>query len=285
MIDTLEIYEELKTTLDPQTAKKLAELWGRIYKELSNTVTKAEFNELKDVVRELVEAQKKTEARIEDLVEAQKRTEVELKEFRKSTEEEFRRVWTVIGELTEAQKRTETRVNELAEAQRKTEQRVNELAEAQRKTEQTLNSLIKEFKAFKRQVGDITDTVGYNLENASYRALPGLLKRDYGIEVKGRLKRGYLKDRRGRYLEVNILGEGRKNGKEVLIVGESKTRLSKKGVREFIKERLRRFEGLYGEIFPVLVTHMISEHDVEEYAKEHNIALYYSYDFEYTSPF
>jgi len=179
-------------------------------------------------------------------------TRREFLEFAERTEENFQRVWKSI----------------------------NELAEAQKKTEETLNTLTREFKDFKRQVGDITDTVGYTLENASYRALPRLLKKDYGVEVRGRLRRGYLKDQRGRHIEVNILGEGRKNGKKVLIVGESKARLSKKGVREFINERLKRFGDLYGEIFPVLVTHMISEHDVEEYAREHDIALYYSYEFE-----
>jgi len=37
---------------------------------------------------------------------------------------------------------------------------------------------------------------------------------------------------------------------------------------EFIQKRLRRFEGVYGELFPVLATHMISEPDTEGYAKE-----------------
>ena len=37
--------------------------------------------------------------------------------------------------------------------------------------------------------------------------------------------------------------------------------------------------GVYEEIFPIVVTYMISNPDVEEYAKEKGIALYYSYDF------
>lgn len=31
-------------------------------------------------------------------------------------------------------------------------------------------------------------------------------------------------------------------------------------------------------IEPALVTYMVSEHDVEDYAKERKIAVYYSYD-------
>jgi len=38
----------------------------------------------------------------------------------------------------------------------------------------------------------MSDAVGYNLENQSYRGLPPLLQRDLGIEVDGRLIRRYL---------------------------------------------------------------------------------------------
>ena len=79
MLDTLQIYEELKKTFDSDAAKNLAELFGRLYREISNTVTKTEFNELKDVVRELAEAQKRTEQRVEELAEVQKRTELEVR--------------------------------------------------------------------------------------------------------------------------------------------------------------------------------------------------------------
>ncbi|MEW6620127.1 MAG: hypothetical protein AB1422_12470 [bacterium] len=50
-------------------------------------------------------------------------------------------------------------------------------------------------------------------------------------------------------------------------------------VDEFIKKKLKRLKGVGKEIFPILVTHMISEPDAEEYVKEKGITLYYSYDF------
>ena len=106
MIDTLKIFTELKKTMEPSAAQKIAEVMGMVYEELRNTVTKDEFNELKEVVRDLAEAQKRTEQRVEELAEAQKRTEQR------------------VEELVEAQKRTEQRVEELAEAQKRTEQRV-----------------------------------------------------------------------------------------------------------------------------------------------------------------
>lgn len=47
----------------------------------------------------------------------------------------------------------------------------------------------------------------------------------------------------------------------------------------FIDRKLRLFKDLFENIFPVLVTYMISEPDVEDYAKAKGIALFYSYDF------
>src|SRR3989304_2760643 len=96
MINTLKIFKELKEAIEPSAAKKIAEVVGKVYEELSNVVTKVEFNELRDVVRELAEAQKRTEQRVRELAEAQKRTEQR------------------VGELAEAQKRTETELKELA---------------------------------------------------------------------------------------------------------------------------------------------------------------------------
>ena len=81
MINTLKIFDELKETMEASAARKIAEVIGVVYEELKNTVTKTEFNELKEVIRELAEAQKRTEQRVEELAEAQRRTEVEVREL------------------------------------------------------------------------------------------------------------------------------------------------------------------------------------------------------------
>ena len=95
MINTLKIFDELKEAMDASAAKKITEVIGKVYDELQNTVTKAEFNDLRNIVKELAEAQKRTEQRVEELVEAQKRTEQK------------------VEELVEAQKRTEQEVRKL----------------------------------------------------------------------------------------------------------------------------------------------------------------------------
>ena len=105
-------------------------------------VRRQDFDDLRTIVQELAEAQKRTEQRVEELAEAQKRTEQrveELAEAQKRTEQR-------VEELAEAQKRTEQRVEELAEAQKRTEQRVEELTEAQKRTEEAVRQLL-EFQA------------------------------------------------------------------------------------------------------------------------------------------
>lgn len=80
------------------------------------TVTKEEFGDLKKIVADLA-------ASVRDLAEAQKRTELRL------------------NELAEAQKRTELRLNELAEAQKRTEEEVGALARAVKGTREQVGGL------------------------------------------------------------------------------------------------------------------------------------------------
>ena len=61
MIDTLQIYQDLAETLGDAAARKLASALGSIYRDLQQTVTKDDFRELKQVVAELAQAQKRTE--------------------------------------------------------------------------------------------------------------------------------------------------------------------------------------------------------------------------------
>ena len=259
-----------------QSERRLSELTQRV-DELAEAQKQSErrLSELTKRVDELAEAQKRTEERLNELAEAQKRTEErlnELAEAQKRTEER-------LNELAEAQKRTEERLNELAEAQKRTEERLNELAEAQIRTEEELRKLAQEHRETRRQLGGLTITVGYTLENEAFKALPDLLKRDYGLELRERLKRAYVRDKEGKAIEVNIIGKAVKDGREVTILGEGKAQLSKRDVDRFLRRKVNRLRDVLGDLFLVLVTHMISEYDVEEYAKEKGIALYYSYDF------
>ena len=301
---SVEFIRKLEKT-PPELKEVLLALLEEVERQREESVTKKEFQEFVrhtdenfrkvwQSIRELTEAQKKTEqkvSRLEKVVE-------ELAEAQKKSEERLTRVEKAVEELAEAQKRTEQRVNELAEAQKetqkevsrldralqelaeaqkRTEEKVNELAEAQKRTEQELRELIGEHRKTREQLGGVTHTVGYVLEDRAYRGLPELLKRDFGVDIIASLKRDYIEVSPGRYEEVNIIGKGRRNGKEVLIIGECKTQLKRADIDAFVR-LVRKLEGiLEAEKILIAVTYQASP-PVRRYAEQKGIKLYFSYE-------
>lgn len=235
----LDLYEVIEE-LDPKV--KLA--FMRLLKFMHNIVTKEDFLELKNEVDRL-------SSNVAELSEAVKR-------------------------LAEAQEETQKELKELAKAQEETKKELRELAEAQKRTETELQKLAHEHKITREQLGGLFHTVGYIFEDGAYHGLPELLKRDFGIEVFIPLRRKKFKVK-GRWVEINILGKGKKDSQEIWIIGEAKSRLEKKHVDAFLlKSHL--FEKLFpGEKIYVMVTYM-DVADTCEYAQAKNIKVYYSYD-------
>ena len=260
--------------------EKLTEAQARSEKRLDRVEER--LDRIEAAIEKLTEAQARSEERldrieaaIEKLAEAQARSEKRLDRIEAAqarSEERLDRIEAAIEKLTEAQIRSEKRLDRVEAAQARSEERLDTLTER-------LDTLVKEHGKTRSQLGGLAMTVGYTLENAAYRALPDLLKADYGIEVQDRLIRTYLTDDKNRSLEVNIFGKGLKNGREVVILGESKSQLSERHINRFIFTRLDHLKPLFGEVLPILVTHMISSEGVAAYAKEQGIALYYSYQF------
>jgi len=274
-------YLEAIESLPPEIKLSLIKAFELFREEIADTVKRSDFDELKAVVRELVEAQKGSEQRLTRLEAAVE----ELAEAQKGSEQRLTRLEAAVEELAEAQKGSEQRltrleaaVEELAEAQKRTEQRVEELAEAQKRTEEELTTLIKGQKEIRQELGGLSHTVGYRLEDESYKALPGLLKQEMGLEIKGRLKRDFVEIGEDRYIEVNIIGEGALNGRFYLIVGEAKTQLKKRDIDEFIKraDDIKRY--IPKEQMRVLVTYHASP-PVLRYAKDKGIKVFFSYEF------
>ncbi len=264
-------------------------------KQWEESVTKTEFNELKEIVadlarkvNELAEAQRKAEQRmdklevtVQELAEAQKRTEQRLNELAEAQKKTEQR----LNELAEAQKKTEQRLNELAEAQKRTEQRVDrleiavqELAEAQKRTEEEICRLVKRMNVFEERLEGISNSVGYSLENRAYKALPEILLQRYGIKVTGRLIRRYFslgkKD-----IQLNIYGHGKRNGEEVVIIGECKVRPSKREINRF-KKYAKKVADIEGKNpFYIIVAHDFPP-AIEEFLKSSGISYVWSYELE-----
>ncbi|MGC8917447.1 MAG: hypothetical protein ACP5NF_10775 [Thermoanaerobaculum sp.] len=271
-VDTFAIYQELVPLFGEEAAKALTTVLSRIVADIAQTVTKEEFQELRAVVAELAETQKRTEkeiralneaqkrteeqvqkltTRVDELAEAQKRTEEqvqkltlrvdELAEAQKRTEEQVQKLTLRVDELAEAQKRTEkqvqkltARVDELAEAQRRTQEEVRALSEAQKRTEQEVANLARGLRLTRKMVGGLSDTVGYVLEDRAIRGLPAILKDRLAITLTEPLRRGFVLGKNGEELELNIFGYGtRADGTPVTIVGEGKSRPGLRDLQKF----------------------------------------------------
>uniref|UniRef100_A0A831ZQF8 Uncharacterized protein n=1 Tax=Desulfacinum infernum TaxID=35837 RepID=A0A831ZQF8_9BACT len=335
---SVSLYRKLQT-VTPDLREVLLSLFEEVERNREESVSKKEFVELKAVVRELAdaqlktdkqlsvltskvedlaEAQKRTEVRLEELAEAQKRTEVrlgELAEAQKRTEirldaltgkveelaEAQRRTEVRLEELAEAQKRTEVRLEELAEAQKRTEIRldaltgkvgelaeaqrrtevrldalagkVEELAEAQTRTEKEVASLARGLKGTREQLGGLSKSMAYALENEAYRKLPAYLASVHGIRVRERIVRADVADE-----EINFFARAEKDGKPVILVGESVLRLDDASKLKSLLDKVEKVGSVYGdELVPILVTHF-AKPKVLEKARQAGICVVQSFE-------
>ncbi|MDI9570479.1 MAG: hypothetical protein QM278_07125 [Pseudomonadota bacterium] len=199
-----------------ETMLSLMEEWER-YRE--DTVTKVEFGELRDIVRELAAAQQRTEARLE----------------------------------------------ELAAAQQRTEARLEELAAAQQKTEKGLHELVLEHRETRRQLGGLSQSVGYILEDRIIPQIGVYARRQFGIEVSLVDRRNLIYEN-GEYDELNIYAEGMKEGRPVFLIGECKSQPGKRDLDRFAKLIARVRRHLSGEVQALMVGYQIAP-AVEDYAR------------------
>lgn len=244
-------------------------------------VTKEDFSELKSIVRDLAEAQKRTGERLEELAEAQKRTEVRLEELAEAQ----KRTEVRVEELANAQKRTEVRIEELADAQKRTESRLEELAlaqkelaQAQKRTEEEVKKLAEGLQDTRIHLGGLSRSFSYAFENEAYRNVPRLLQEQYGYEIKEKMVRAEVGDK-----EINFFCKAERNGKQIYIVGESKVRLDEgkwqKEIYDELEDKVKAVREVYGDVViqPILVTHFATKGFIDE-AKEKGIIVIQSYE-------
>lgn len=244
MISITNVAARLKREFPPDQAQLLAEELNFAHEALAKA---SDLTELKEIVREIGQGQQRSEARMDkleitmqELAEAQKRTEIK------------------VGELTEAQKRTEVKMEELADAQKLTEAELRQLAHAQKNTQQ--------------EVGGLANTLGYMLENEAYRHLPKVLAGKHGIRISSKFIRQQVGSE-----EINLLAEGTRNRKPVLIVGESKTRLAAKNLSQ-LKLKIKEVEKHYPpaakrEIVPVMIVHFARDKELKRAELENVIVI------------
>jgi len=269
---------QFEAVFTAKQAEVLADAITVAYQELVKT---GDFNELKEIVRdlataqrhtelnvaELAQTQQRTELRLEELAQAQQRTELRLEGLAQAQQRtEFR-----LEELAQAQQRTELRLEELAQAQQRTESRLEELAErteqgmaelrqAQQRTEVALAEMARAIGGMGRELGGLSRGMSYALENEAYRSLPAYLEREYGIKLTNRIVRADVAGQ-----EINFLAQGEQNGEPVYLVGEAKLQIderreNRRGAYEVFDQLERQTRAVAEQnpgyrIVPLLVTH------------------------------
>ena len=162
-----------------------------------------------------------------------------------------------IRELTPAQ-------NRISESSDRLKASMDGLAEAQRQTGNVLRKYIIDHEIVKKQLGDLTMSVVYGIEDKLIPKMKAAALHEFGIDVS-------LVDRRnfvypdGKYDEVNIYCEGNRNGKPVFIIGEAKAQPGKKDFDRFSQLLDRLKHHLKGDIEAFMVGYQYAP-DVESYA-------------------
>ena len=258
--------------------------------ELSDVINKFP-DELREPILALVEVIRKEDIRL--LREDMERGFRELREAiheltlaQKKSEERLARLEEAVEGLTQAQKKSEERltrlekaVEELAMAQKRTEERVEELTQAQKETEENLNKLIKEHIKTREKVENLSHNFGFLLEDRAIQSLPEILE-ERGIKVLSRLRTKRM-IYEGKEYELNIYGIVEEGGKKKVLVGECKSRMSKKEVNRFtkvidrVKDRLMEEERADG-VYLMVVVHRLNM-EMEKYLKEKGIDFVESY--------
>ena len=160
-------YAEIFAEFPQELRLPIARLVDTLRDELA--IGRTDFEELKTIVRELAQAQARTEVRLEELAQAQQRTESSMEALRGA-----------VRGLAEAQQLTEVRVQELAQAQQRTELRVDELGGA-------VQRLVEEHRLFRysfdSKLGGLGARWGMQTEEAFRQGMREIL-REAGFTVE-----------------------------------------------------------------------------------------------------
>jgi len=178
-----------------------------IERQREESVTKIDFNDLKAIVKEMALAQNETKLQLTELATASKETRTQMAGLAEALKETGIQM---VG-LAEAQKETTIQLTGLAEAQKETTIQLTALAAAQSKTEKALQELAESHKELKdehtktrTELGGLSETVGFTLENEAYKFLPALLKKEFGFKLKDNLFRKFVADHKGEPIDCSF---------------------------------------------------------------------------------
>jgi hypothetical protein len=188
------------------------------------------------------------------------------------TAEMYRAVVTIVDERVREIRVTRQDFDELKSA-------VQELTKAQARTEQQIEKLVEAQQNLAQQFGGLSDNIGYGLEDIAKIVLPGYLRRHFGIVLEGvlgeELSRHFFHIA-GSDVEINLYGEGERDGQRVVVLGEAKSRIFRSDVEKFVYNLAVIDHVLKGEVVRVMFGYFLHP-SAKETARERNILLVASY--------
>ncbi len=129
---------------------------------------------------------------------------------------------------------------------------------------QEVGKLARSLDGTKSQVGGLSRSMAYALENEAYRKLPAYLKIHCELDIRDRFIRTEVGGE-----EINIFAKATRNGEEVLIIGETVLKLddrSKMGQLERKVQAVRNTSPL--SIIPLVITHYARPRLLEKVQQE-----------------
>ena len=243
--------------------------------------TRADYRRIDERLARLVQVTEQHSEQIARLVQVTEQHSVQIAELRATTERHSEQIAENTRAIAELRAVVEKHSEQIAENTRAIE-RLERVVEDLVKAEQRLTRRTDDIA---RQLGGMAMDLGYLLENDAYESLPPLLERDYGVRVLTPLTRDFVEDNKGNEYEVNIFGEGERDGERVLIVGECKTQLSRQEIDRFLRRKIKPVQRIFSgrAVFPVMVGHAVTSKQVQRYAQERGVAVYLSYQFRRSS--
>ena len=252
-MDKIEFLEsKFKSAFNEDQSQILAEV---IYHNYEDLVKISDFTELKGIVIDSRNSQKRTESRFDDLAESLKRTDKkvdDLAESLKKTDkkvddladglkrtdkkvddlaESLKRTDKKVDDLADGLKRTDKKVDDLAESLKKTDKKVDELAHAQKETDKKVDKLEKSVQNLARQVGGLSESFGGSLEDFALDIVPEVLENNWNMSIDSAYREDFVL--RGRTIEVDLIIEGTIQDKSIVVLCEVKSNLTLEEAKKF----------------------------------------------------
>lgn len=151
----------------------------------------------------------------------------------------------------------------------------NRLFEGYNRLEKALEELAAVQKNLAKQVGALSDTTGFGIDDIARVIVPGWLLRIEGIKMTDEFVRRWVVVG-GEEIEVNLYGEGYGNGEKMTIIGEAKSRIYRNEVISFDRWVSLVEKALGGTVYKFMCGYLVHP-SAEEEAKKRNITLIASY--------